>query len=133
MKIFTVHVRRHGLDPDRDFVLVPEGFGFWAFVLTIVWALYHRLWLAAIVLGVLHAATGLAIVEFGANDAAALIVDLVVAVVFGFVANDLRRSKLESQGFVQEGVASGRTIEDAERRYLDDNPSLAAAMTGTAA
>ncbi|MEQ8667254.1 MAG: DUF2628 domain-containing protein [Rhodospirillales bacterium] len=132
MKVFTVHVRRHGLDPDRDFMLVPEGFSFWAFVLTFVWALYHRLWLTAIILGVLHAGAGLAVIEFGANDAVAITADIVVAVLFGLSANDLRRAKLAGQGFVEEGVASGRSVEDAERRYLDDNPALAAAMIGAA-
>ena len=133
MKIYTVHVRRHGLDPDRDFVLVPEGFSFWAFAFTVIWALYHRLWLAAIILAGLHALTGLAIIEFGGNDAIALIVDVSVAALFGIVGNDFRRRKLDRAGFVLEGVASGRSVEDAGRRFLDDNPSLAATMAGSPA
>src|SRR5262249_62058490 len=35
-------------DPDR-FVFVRDGFSWWAFLLTPLWMLWHRLWLALIV------------------------------------------------------------------------------------
>ena len=47
MRIFTVHLRRHGLDPDHDLIVVKEGFSWPAFFLTGFWALCQRLWLAA--------------------------------------------------------------------------------------
>ena len=56
MRVYTVHLRRHGLMPERDLVLVREGFSWWAFLFTSLWALWHRMWwealgLFAIVLG----------------------------------------------------------------------------------
>ncbi|MBI2584926.1 MAG: DUF2628 domain-containing protein, partial [Rhodospirillales bacterium] len=34
MRLYSVHLRRHGLDPDRDLVLVKEGFSWPAFLLS---------------------------------------------------------------------------------------------------
>lgn len=132
MKIYTVHVRRHGLDPDRDLELVPEGFSGWAFIFSALWLLYHRLWLAAVIVIAVYVAIGGVVFWFGANEPAVLIADIVVAIVLGMVGNDIRRAKLEHAGFVEEGIATGRNRDEAEQRYLDDNPGLAAAMAGAA-
>ena len=47
MRLYSVHLRRHGLDPDRDIVLVKEGFSWPALLFSFLWALRHQLWLAA--------------------------------------------------------------------------------------
>ena len=47
MNVYTVHLRRHGLDPDRDLLVVKEGFSWPAFFLSFLWALWHRLWVPA--------------------------------------------------------------------------------------
>ena len=36
MRLYSVHLRRHGLDPDRDIVLVKEGFSWPAFFITVL-------------------------------------------------------------------------------------------------
>ena len=48
MRLYSVHLRRHGLDPDRDSVLGKEGFSWPALLFSFLWALRHRLWLAAV-------------------------------------------------------------------------------------
>ena len=57
MKVYTVHLRRHGLDLERDIVLVCEGFSWPAFILSLVWALWNRMWWVALGLAVLSVAT----------------------------------------------------------------------------
>ena len=50
-KVYTAHVRGRG-GVDADIVFVKDGFSWPAFFFTAVWALWHRLWLfALIVLG----------------------------------------------------------------------------------
>jgi len=128
MKIYTAHIRRHGLDPERDFVLVPEGFTLLGFLLTGLWTIYHRLWLATIVIVAIHGVIAWTLVNLGGNPATGLIADLAIALLVGLFGNDIRRRKLERQGFVEEGVVSGQDLRDAERRFLDDHPALAADM-----
>lgn len=130
MQIYTVHLKRS--DPCADFVLVKEGFSWPGFLLSALWALWHRLWFAALLL----AATGLlvnllssvlALEPFGR---AALSLGFAAAV--GFVANDLRRWTLERRGFTVEAVVCGQSIEEAERRFLDGSPGPASASAAKA-
>lgn len=130
MKIYTVHVRRQGLDPERDLVLVREGFSFWAFLFSFLWLLWNRLWLAAVVLIAVQVIIAGAVYWLSANEPAILVVDLFTSIIIGLIGHDLKRWKLAQTGFVEEGVVSGRNIDDATRRYLDDHPDLAYAMAG---
>ena len=61
MNTYTVHLRRHGLDPERDVVLVKEGFSWPAFFLSFLWALWHQLWLAAALILAAHIAISVGI------------------------------------------------------------------------
>lgn len=126
MRLYSVHLRRHGLDPDRDLVLVKEGFSWPAFFLTFLWALWHRLWLAAVVIFVAQAALGVVVVLSGAGPLAEVAMSLGLSVVIGFVAGDLRRGKLATQGFALAGIVAAEDFDSALKRYLDSDPTLAA-------
>ena len=128
MGLYTVHLRRHALDPDRDLVLVKEGFSWPAFLFSVLWALWHRLWLEAVIVALAEAAAGAALVGFGADEASQAAVSLALALVLGYVANDLRRSKLGRRGFVEAAVVQGRGRDEAERRFLGGVPALAAEL-----
>jgi len=130
MKIYTVHLRRQGLDPDRDLVLVREGFSFMAFLFSILWLLWHRLWLAAVIVFAAQMVIAGLVYWLSANEPAILIVDIFTSIVVGLIAHDLQRWKLGQTGYVEQGVVSGRNKDDATRRYLDDHPDVAMAMAG---
>ena len=126
MKIYSVHLRRHGLEPERDVELVKEGFSWPAFFLTFLWALWHRLWLAAA--GFLAAGAGLifAFYQLQANPISQAALSLGLASVFGYLGNDLRCRRLARQGFAFAGVAAGDDGDHALRRFLESEPDLAA-------
>ena len=42
--IYTAHVRGRGREPTSDVVLVKDGFSWPAFFFSLIWALWHRLW-----------------------------------------------------------------------------------------
>jgi hypothetical protein len=126
MRLYTVHLRRHGLDPDRDVVLVKEGFCWPSLLFGPLWALWHGLWLvaaglAAIELVVAAVSTGLALEPFAKTVVAAA-----VSVGVGFVANDLRRWTLARRNFELVSVVSGDTVDSAVRRFLDGRSAPAA-------
>lgn len=129
MRLYTVHLRRHGPDADSDFVLIKEGFCWPAFFLGPLWALWHRLWLAALVLLVANLAlsgVGMALHLDGLSQGA---VSVGFAAIVGFVANDLRRRGLERRHFTLAAVVAAAGREAAERRFLDGEPALAVELS----
>jgi len=126
MKLYAVHLRRHGLDPDRDVVMVKEGFSWPAFLLSFVWALWHRLWLAAALFGLAHAAISLGIYLLHPDPISQTVLSLGLAAIIGYLAADIRQHKLTRQGFAFAGVVGGKDADQAYRRFLDSEPALAA-------
>ncbi len=130
MRFYTVHVRRPLLDSARDVVLVREGFSWWAFLFTGLWALWNRLWLvAAAIFAVEAAITGL-VATMGLTTSAELVVMLGMKVVFAYVAADLWRWTLARCGFLDGGVVSGDGELAAERRFYEHTPQAVRDLTG---
>ena len=125
MRLYTVHIRRHGLDPDRDLVLVKEGFSWPAFFFSFLWALWRRLWLAALVFALAEVALSALMMLIQPNLPAQVALSLGLAAVIGHLGNDLRRKKLAAQGFALMGVAAGDDGDTALRRFLESEPALA--------
>lgn len=122
MKIFTVHFRRHGLDLDRDIVLVREGFSWGAFFLSALWALWHRMWLVALGIVVISVILNGLNWGLGTDQTTTLVLSLGMALLTGLFAQDLRRWTLERQGFAEFGIVAGDDEDHALARYLDANP-----------
>lgn len=120
MRLYTVHIRRLSREPDRDVVLVREGFSWGAFLFTALWALWHRLWLAAllIVLGGLVLDSIVELAELDPLSEAAL--SLAYALYIGFAGNDWRRRSLARRGYEEQAAVGGADLADAERRYFGE-------------
>lgn len=128
MRVYTVHVRRHGLDPDRDVVLVKEGFCWPAFFFVVLWALWCRLWLVAAGLIAAQVVLNAALIVAGIDALGEAIVQLGFLVLVGSFANDARRWTLKRRGFEEAGVVLARNRDAAEQRFLDHHPELAAGL-----
>ena len=124
MKLFTVHLRRHGLDPDHDLVVVKEGFSWPAFWLSFIWAIRHRMWLVAVAIIAISISLNVVAWALGMGPDASLVLAVGMAVLTGLLANDCRRWTLRRQGFAEMGVSSGKTEDQALARFLDDSPDL---------
>jgi hypothetical protein len=128
MRLYTVHFRPYGLNPEQNLVLIKEGFSWLGFIFSGFWALAHGMWVAAagmfvgsgVLMGILVLTEPAPITE--------LALSLGYAVLIGFIANDLRRWTLERQDYDLVGVVSGDGIDEAERRFLDNEPEKAAAV-----
>ena len=59
MQVYTVHIHPGDADPMENAILIREGFNFWAFLLSGLWALYHRLWLGFFAIVAVSLASGL--------------------------------------------------------------------------
>lgn len=128
MRVFTVHLRRHGLDVDRDLAFVKEGFCWPAFLLSFLWALWHRLWIVAIAILCVEAALSWGLAALSPDPVSRAAVLLGVAVIIGTLANDARRWTLAQREFAVAGVVAADDHGSAERRFLESRPELAAEL-----
>jgi hypothetical protein len=102
-----------------DLNFVSEGFSWIAFLLPLIWALYHRLWLVAISVLIVIAGVGYLAAAFGLTASMENAIYLAVVIVFGFEANNLRRWTMWRRGWRQVAIVGGRDIGAAERRLFD--------------
>jgi len=141
MAVFTVHeprLRSGDATPDAErFVFVRDGFLFWAFLLTPVWMLRHRMWLVLAAYVFTTALVEAALITLGASSATLAIVVFLISLLIGLESSTLRRFTLWRRGWKNAGIVSGDDVEDAERRFFDawlrKSPSPRAAATGAAA
>lgn len=126
MRIYSVHLRRHGLDPDRDLVLVKDGFCWPAFFFSALWALWHGLWLTALLFLVLEVAVSVLLGLTEPNLWSEIAISLGLGLIIGFTANDLRRWTLARRGFDDAGDVVAPDTVAAEQRFLAHNPTVAA-------
>ncbi|AUG54709.1 DUF2628 domain-containing protein [Thalassospira marina] len=118
MKVYTVHINPGHADPIEDAVLVREGFNFWAFLLTGLWALFHRQWLAFICLLVVSGLVNLAIYLANGGPEMEFLLNIVISIGFGLVANDLHRRKLAKQGWKMVDIIASSSERDALYQYV---------------
>lgn len=100
-------------------VLVRDGVHVWAFVLPVVWLVWHRLWLEAVLalaaMALLSAGAGIA--GFGAASPAW---SLLVSLFFGLEAANLRAAALRRRGWRERGLVEADDDAAAEARMVVD-------------
>ena len=128
MRLYTVHFHHRIIGADRDLVLIKEGFSWPAFFFSFLWALWHRLWLAALIVFAASLALGSLMVFINLDQASQTAASLGLSAIVGFVANDLRRWELERRGFAPCGFVSAKDREAAEQRFLQAEPEISARL-----
>jgi Protein of unknown function (DUF2628) len=123
MSVYTVHepsLRAAEASPDPErFVFVRDGFHFWAFLLTPLWMLWHRLWLVLLIYIVVTVGIQNAMYYAGVGAAGGALAMLLIAILVGVEASTLRRFTLARRGWRQVGIVGGSNAEAAERRFFD--------------
>ena len=122
MRIYSVYVRRHGLDPERDIAMVKEGFSWPALLIPPLWLLYQRLWLALFIVTVTGLLLDVGLDLAGADPVTVFIAGAGFSLFIGFSANDWRRMKLAAHGHRMTGIVAADDHDGALRRYFDLHP-----------
>ncbi|MFM9860237.1 DUF2628 domain-containing protein [Pseudoxanthobacter sp. M-2] len=121
MAVFTVHEPPPSGDLMRDaerVTFVRDGFSWAAFLIPLLWLLWHRMWLVLVLWIAI-----VVIVQWGASlvgEPAPLVAALAIALVMGFEASSLRRWTLERRRFRFAGVVAGTDRSECERRFFAD-------------
>lgn len=124
MRVYTAHYRPTAAPPDREIVLVKEGFCWPALAFSALWALWHRMWIEAAAFVGASLAVELIVEFIGLAPLGISAAGLGLSVLVGYVANDLRRSSLERRGFRMAGIVAGRDHDTALARLVDARPEL---------
>src|SRR5206468_11443499 len=106
------------------FVFVRDGFHFWAAVASVIWLLWHRLWLALIGWIVLMIAIQFGMSALGASRGMIFAIDVLIAILMGFEAASLRRWTLSRRKWRQLDIVVADDTETAERRFFDRRASV---------
>jgi len=136
MSVYTVHepplrAADASADPQR-FVFVRDGFSLWAFLLTPLWMIWHRLWLVLALYLLLSAAIETALRLLSGSASMIALIGILISLLIGLEASTLRRFTLKRRRWKTVGIVSGDKIEDAERRFFDAWVRQAPARDGAA-
>lgn len=118
LRLYTVHLPPPSSD-DTMPVLIKEGFSWGAFLFSVIWTLWHKLWIETAALLALSLALGVISDFIALSDSIETAILLAVAVLIGFGGNDWRRESFRRRGYRDAGVVSGPDPENALRRFLD--------------
>ena len=122
MRVYTVHLQHRAPSPDRNAVVIAEGFCWPAFLVAPVWALANRMWFTAVGVVTAYVLLMLCAGLAGLDDGTALTLIVGAAVIVGFCANDWRRTALEARGWKMAGLAAAADRDAALRRFVDLHP-----------
>jgi len=100
-------------------VMVKEGFSWPAFLISLPWMIWHRMWV--ILLLYLALVIGLAALsEFGQlPDQVMTVASLAIALVLGFEGNSLLRWTLARRGYEEVGEVAAESSQAAEMRFFE--------------
>ncbi len=120
MHVYTVHLPVHARPGDPEAferaVLVRDGFHVWAFLFTVLWFLYHRLWLAALGVFVALALFGVVVDRLALVPWAGLAAHMLASALIGLEASTLKRWTFSRNGFALVDIVSGADEEEAEAK-----------------
>ena len=108
--------RREEIEQAR---LVPERFAWGAFLLTGLWLLGKRLWLATLLFGLVWGALIWLNSRFGLSASALSLIYWSIALFLGIEGHNLVVRKLARQGWRLTDVVEARNLGEAERRYFE--------------
>jgi hypothetical protein len=119
MKIYTVHAKSGVEGKYHSPVFVREGFNWHAFVLTLFWALYHKLWKPAAIIIAFQLFLELLAYWEAVSFLSMCAMQLGFNVLVGFQANDWLRAKLRARGMLVVDIVAADSLMRAELRYLE--------------
>ncbi len=116
--VYTVHINPSLPSPYEEAKFVEEGFNWKAFIFSGLWALYHKLWLPAL----LMFAVSFGIIVLAPDMTApqsVVCIQLAWHLIIGYMGNDWLRKGLRKRGFVTADIVTGDSLLRAEQRFFD--------------
>lgn len=116
MRIFTV-LESPDSKPERV-AFIQEGFSWGAFLFTVMWALWHRMWVMAALLFAVTSFLTVAVALELLGPGMASLLNFGISLVFACEARRLQEVSLERAGFRHSGLIQASNTEAAELTYF---------------
>jgi hypothetical protein len=114
MRIYTVY---ESSDLMSTVIPIKEGFNWIAFIFSLLWAIYNRLWVWAVFI----VAANVCLVWFFYLSRGDLAVQMTafigLALIIGWVSNDVKRKNLTKRGFKETAILLADGKKTAVARY----------------
>ena len=124
MRIFTVLESPDGR-PERV-VVIQEGFSWGALLFTVMWALWHRMWVVAALLFAVTSFLTVAVALELLGPGLVSLLNFGISLVFACEARRLQEASLERAGFRHSGLIQASNAEAAELTYFSGRVPFAA-------
>ena len=116
MKTYNIFIKQNkDNNAVEDVLLIKEGFNIFAFVFTVFWFLFNKLWLFAGISFIL-----INIFNFVFSFMVGSIFVFLFSLLIGFEANNLLLYRFQREGYYFVGYTIGKSKKEAELRFLDD-------------
>ncbi len=119
LKTYAVYIKPGDEHPLESSMFVKEGFSMPAFLFSLFWALYHRVWRLAVLVLAFYIVANKALLAGVIDLHFRLIVEMGFLAWVGFQAGEWRAKALERQGFVLLDIVMARSEAEARQRLLD--------------
>ena len=106
MNIYSVYI--DSTKKETKPLLIKQGFSFLAIIFSFLWALYHKMWLIALIIIIIKSIE-ISHIAYSANIA--------ILLLLGWFAADLREYYAERKGFKLSDVILANSEEEAEVKY----------------
>ena len=126
MSIYTVLEPPDGKSERVAFV--PEGFSWGALMFGLLWALWHRMWVVALLLFVLSAILSIATNLELLGPGFAALLQFGIGLIFAFEARSLQAKSLERVGFRRAALIQASNGDAAEHAYFSGRPAVSRAL-----
>ena len=103
-------------------VFVKEGYCWSAMVFSVLWALWHRMWIVAILLFASLLILNSLAVQLNFGEGLQSLVSMVVAFILGNEAEQLRTWSLRCAGYREAGIIEAHGLDEAELKYFLASP-----------
>ncbi|AFB31922.1 MULTISPECIES: DUF2628 domain-containing protein [spotted fever group] len=114
MNIYAIYINStNSTQKNNNFIVIEEGFSWIAALLSIFWALYHKMWLVVAITVIAHIiVTAINIEELK------FIFKIVLILGFGFFASDIRENYLKRNNYRLEDIIIANSRIEAELKFL---------------
>jgi len=113
MNIYAIYINPE--QKNNNFVVIEESFSWTAAILSVFWALYYKMWLPVVIAIIIN------IFATTISHELALILKLIVMLIFGFFAADIRENYLKRNNYELKDIVVANSQIEAELRFLERN------------
>ena len=120
MKLYSALIKKNKEGKIQDVTLLKEGFSLWAFLFSIFWFLYHKMWKESGALFVVSIALSVFEESKMIDGSGKLMIEVMLGLVIACNANYWLLGALQKKGYEFKGLVFGSDLINAKMRFIQN-------------